>query len=265
MSDDGTGDLLARVRREPPPFRRVTVASVDDLTPHMRRVVLSGRELEGFTIDAPGSSVRLLLPPRGADTIVMPQWTGNQFELPDGERAPIRTFTPRRYDGQHHELTIDVVLHERGAASDWVRGAQPGDETAISGPGRGYVIDAVANTYLLAGDETAIPAISQLLEALPQDTSVDVHIEIAHPDARVELPEHPHAVVTWHELAPGRVPGDELVAAIEAMQRPADAMWVAGEAASMQRIRTHLFERLGLPRSVATVRGYWKQGRAATD
>ena len=65
MSDDGTGDLLARVRREPPPFRRVTVASVDDLTPHTRRVVLAGRELEGFTIDAPGSSVRLLLPPRG--------------------------------------------------------------------------------------------------------------------------------------------------------------------------------------------------------
>jgi NADPH-dependent ferric siderophore reductase len=265
MSDDGTGDLLARVRREPPPFRRVAVASIDDLTPHMRRVVLAGPELDGFTIDAPGSSVRLLLPPRGADTIVMPRWTGNQFELPNGARAPIRTFTPRRYDGHHHRLTIDVVLHERGAASDWVGGAQPGDETAISGPGRGYAIDATATTYLVAGDETAIPAISQLLEALPQDTSVDVHIEIAHPDARLELPEHPHTAVTWHEREPGRVPGDALVAAIESMQRPADAMWVAGEAASMQRIRTHLFERLGLPRSAATVRGYWKHGRAATE
>jgi NADPH-dependent ferric siderophore reductase len=264
MSDD-TGDLLARVRRQPPPFRRLAVASIDDLTRYMRRVVLAGPELEGFAIDAPGSSVRLLLPPRGADTIVMPRWTGNQFELPNGERAPIRTFTPRRYDDEHLQLTIDVVLHQRGAASDWVRGAKPGDEVAISGPGRGYVFDATAANYLLAGDETAIPAISQLLEALPHDTSVEVHIEIAHAAAQLELPEHPHTMLTWHELEPGRVPGDALVAAVESMRRPADAMWVAGEAASMQRIRTHLFETLGLPRSAATVRGYWKHGRAATE
>ena len=40
---------------------------------------------------------------------------------------------------------------------------------------------------------------------------------------------------------------------------------MAGEAAAVQRIRRHLFEDRGLTRAQATVRGYWKRGRAATD
>jgi NADPH-dependent ferric siderophore reductase len=39
-------------------------------------------------------------------------------------------------------------------------------------------------------------------------------------------------------------------------------LWVAGEAAAMQRIRRHLFENRGLPRAHTWVRGYWKHGRS---
>ena len=46
---------------------------------------------------------------------------------------------------------------------------------------------------------------------------------------------------------------------------PTRAVWVAGEAAGVQRIRRHLFEERGLTRAQATVRGYWKHGRAGTD
>jgi NADPH-dependent ferric siderophore reductase len=42
-------------------------------------------------------------------------------------------------------------------------------------------------------------------------------------------------------------------------------LWAAGEAASMQRIRQHLFTERGIARSVATVRGYWKHGRAGDE
>ena len=38
-------------------------------------------------------------------------------------------------------------------------------------------------------------------------------------------------------------------------------VWAAGEAASMQAIRTHLFKGLGLPRNQTTIRGYWKPER----
>lgn len=261
MSSDDSRTLP--VRKEPPDFRRVRVESIDSLTPRMRRIVLGGSELEGLRIDEPAASVRLLLPVRPGE-LVMPTWTGNQFELPDGERAPIRTFTPRFLDTEALELTIDIVMHDVGAASDWARRAEVGDEVAVSGPGRGYDIDARASAYLLAGDETAIPAISQLLEVLPVDKPCDVHVEIGSPEARLDLPSHPSAEVSWHELDPDQQPGDALLAAVETMADVPEVVWAAGEAAGVQRLRKHLFDDRGMTRSAATVRGYWKQGRSAT-
>ncbi len=252
------------IRREPPTFRRAAVRSIEHLSPRMRRFVLGGTELEGLEIDEPAASVRLLLPPPGRGSLVMPEWTGNQFELPDGERAPIRTFTPRRLDTGELALTLDIVVHDGGTASDWASTAAPGDEVAISGPGRGYEIDTHAGGYLLAGDETAVPAISQLLEVLPHTMSVRVHVEVAHPSARLELPAHPGADIRWHDLDPGARPGDALVDAVTGTADMPPSVWVAGEAASVQRIRKHLFDERGMTRSAATVRGYWKQGRSAT-
>jgi NADPH-dependent ferric siderophore reductase len=264
MSHDDASAAATRTRREPPPFRRVTVRRVEELTPRMRRIVLGGPELEGFEASEPAASVRLLLPPAGEDTIVMPTWAGNEFTLPDGQRAPIRTFTPRVFDPDASELTIDVVVHEGGAASDWAAAAEPGAETAVSGPGRGYDVDTQATTYLLVGDETALPAISQLLEVIPHDTEVQVHVEIADASAQLDLPAHPRAEVHWHQAADGAEPGDAFVAAVEGLDEIPDAVWVAGEAAAVQRVRTHLAEVRDRPRSTNTVRGYWKKGRSAT-
>lgn len=230
----------------------------------MLRVVLGGDELDGFAIESPASSVRLLLPPEGHAELVMPTWTGNQFELPDGRRAPIRTFTPRYFDDERLELTLDIVLHDHGAATDWARGAQVGDEVAISGPGRSEELDPDAQSFLLAGDESAIPAIGQLLEAIDPDRPVDVHVEIAAPDGRVELPTHPSATVTWHLAEAGAPPGESVVAAVQQVEELPDAVWVAGEAAAVQRVRKHLFDDRGRTRSSVTARGYWKLGRSAT-
>lgn len=252
------------IRREPPPFRQVEVASIEDLTPRMRRIVIGGPELEGLEIDAVASSVRLLFPPPGTDELVMPAWTGNQFELANGERAPIRTFTPRYLDTELLELTVDFVLHEHGLASDWARRTEVGDAIAVSGPGRGEDVDADADGYLLAGDETALPAIGQILEYLRTDRTVDVHVEIGDPVARLDLPEHPGATVTWHEQAPGADPGVALAEAVIAVDELPEVIWVAGEAASVQRIRRHLFDERGRSRDRVTVRGYWKYGRSAT-
>lgn len=247
------------LRREPPAFRRVTVGAIDDLTPHLRRFTLVGDELDGLVIDEPAASVRLLLPSPGTDELVMPDWTGNEFLLPDGRRPLIRTFTPRHL--RERELDVDVVLHGDIGASGWALGASIGDPVAVSGPGRGYEIDPASNPLLMLGDETAIPAMAQLLETIPRDTRVIVHAEVARPDARLDLPEHPRATVTWHDLG-DRDPGIALLAALEAEEIGGAArVWAAGEAAGMQRIRTHLKE-LDIDRSRTTVRGYWKVGRA---
>jgi len=254
-----------RTRREPPRFRTVAVQQRGLIGPRLARVTLGGPELDGLVIDEPAASVRILLPTAGND-LVMPAWNGNEFLLPDGSRPPIRTFTPLSPDPDANTVAIAVVLHGTGAASEWAERAEPGDPVALSGPGRGYTVDASAPAYLLAGDETAIPAITQLLEALPPNIRVAVHIEVAAPDGRSALPAHPNATVAWHDLPPGAPPGSALFAAIEATDIATGArVWAAGEAAAVQRIRRHLFEARGFPRSQATVRGYWKVGRGGGD
>lgn len=267
------GPDARRTRREPPRYRQVTLRRVEPVTPHMVRVTLGGPELEGLRIDEPAASVRILLPPSpGSGELVMPIWNGNEFLLEGGERPTIRTFTPVRLDPDasddpdaRPELELDVVVHPGGVASAWATGASTGAPAAVSGPGRGYELDPGAAAFLVAGDETALPAIAQLLAVLPGGAAVHVVVELAHPDARLDLPDHPGATVEWCDLEPGATSGDALFDAVRGAELPAGALvWAAGEAAAMQRIRRHLFDDRGVTRDRATVRGYWKHGRPGT-
>ncbi|HEY4401083.1 MAG TPA: siderophore-interacting protein [Acidimicrobiia bacterium] len=252
-----------RLRREPPAFRHLEVHRVERLTPRMVRVTLGGAELAGFTMEQPAASVRVLLPTPGGAGLVVPSWNGNEFLLPDGRRPTIRTVTPWRVDSEALELDVGIVVHGGGVASDWAVSAEPGQPAAISGPGRGYTVDRDAPAYLVAGDETAIPAITQVLDAIPGETPVQVHIEVAHADGRLALPAHPGATVEWCDLPSGASPGDALGAAVRDVELPDGArVWAAGEAAAVQRIRRHLFDDRGLSRAQTSVRGYWKHGRA---
>lgn len=263
MSGSEPSRAAGRLRREPPRFRRATVRRVEQRSPRLVRVTFAGPDLEGFAMDEPAASVRLLLPSPGADELVMPTWHGNEFLLPDGRRPIIRTFTPLRFDPEALELDFEIVVHGAGVASQWAEVAEPGDGGAISGPGRGYTVDPEAPAFLLAGDETAIPAIGQLLEVLPGGTPVRVLIEVAHPDGRLPLPDHGHATVEWRDLPAASAPGAALVEAVTTAEIAAGTrVWAAGEAAAVQRIRRHLFQERELSRAQATVRGYWKRGRA---
>lgn len=242
-----------RVRREPPRLRRAEVRRREPLTPRLMRVVVGGPELVGLDPGLPGASVRLLLPSPGTRELALPAWNGNEFLLPDGSRPLLRTVTPRDVDGD--ELTVDVVLHGHGPLSTWATDTEPGTPLAVSGTGRGYEVDLDAPAFLLAGDEAALPAISQLLEALPTTATVDVLVEVGGPDGRLDLPGRPGATVRWLDR-----PGETLLDAVRAAAvAPGTKVWAAGEAAAMQRIRKHLFEERDVPRADAVVRGYWKR------
>jgi NADPH-dependent ferric siderophore reductase len=226
-------------------------------------VTLAGEELQGLVVEQPAASVRVLLPAPGGELII-PTWAGNEYLLPDGRRPTIRTLTPRRVDDEKLELDVEIVIHGAGAASEWVQAAQPGDPAAVSGPARGYSIDPGAADFFLAGDETALPAISQLLEMLPAGKPVQAAIEIAAPDARLALPTRPATRLDWLDQSAGARPGEALMAAVLNADLDSDtAVWVAGEAAAVQRVRRHLFEERGVSRTRAAVRGYWKYGRDA--
>ena len=241
-------------RREPPAFRRLTVSRLQWLGPRLIRVTVDGGELAGFEIEQPAASIRLLIPAPGSTELVIPRWNGNEFLLDDGSRPVIRTFTPR--DLTPRGLDLDIVIHPGGAVSSWVENAHPGSKAAVSGPGRGYGIDRATSGLVLVGDETAIPAISQLLEHVRRPA--DVHLAVHNGFGRVELPQESDVNVVWHELSdPGKM-GEVMVAALRITELETKPIWCAGEAAAMQEVRTYLLEEMGIPRSRATVRGYWK-------
>ncbi len=242
----GARRTAPRTRREPAPFRRVVVRRVEHLSARMVRVGLAGDELAGMRIDQPAASVRLLLPSDNKAQLEMPTWNGNEFLLADGRRAVIRTFTPRRINQEALELDVDIVIHPGGVASGWAQGARPGAPAAVAGPARGYVIESDGPCFLLGGDETAIPAISQLLEALPPERQVHVFIEVAHPDGRLELPFHPNAVMDWCDLPPAAPAGDALVTAIRGAETPLDAAGVGRRRSGRRAADT-----------TAPVRGAW--------
>ena len=260
MSDSPAGTGARRVRREPPPFRDVTVVGTGHPTPHVVRVAFDGPDLHSLIVREPAASVRLLLPSPGTSDLVIPTWNGNEFLLANGQRPTIRTFTPIRAPGATSELLLDIVVHESGAASDWASIATVGDRAAISGPGRGYVADPAASSFLLIGDESAVPAIAQLIATLSSERPVHVGIEVSSPDAIRSLPSRETTRVDWRVLPEGTTPGTAQVDYVRAAElEPEARIWAAGEAAAMQRIRRHLFDDRGVDRSRTMIRGYWKR------
>ena len=255
--------VAARIRREPPEFRQLTVQRTMALSPRLRRVTIGGPALDGFQLIEPAASVRLLLPELGADSIVLPTWNGNEFRNVDGSRPALRTLTPRHHRPLDQELDVDVVLHGATPLATWAATAEPGSPVALSGPGRGYEIDAQATGFLLVGDESALPAIAQLLDHLPEATPVEVLVEVADPSGRLALPHRADTEVTWLDQTDADRPGADLLAAVKATDIASGThVWAAGEAASVQALRRHLFDERSLPRSRTVVRGYWKHGRA---
>ena len=231
-------------------------------SPHLMRITLTGPDLRGLELGLPAASVRLLLPPVGTNEVVVPTWNGNEFLFEHGERPVIRTLTPLQFDPGTPELDVEVVRHGHGPLSTWAAAARPGDRGALSGPGRGYEVDPSAPSYLLAGDESALPAITQLIPLLPATAEVLVLIEVGSLEARIDLPPHPHLTEQWHQLPADARGGDALVAGVLGVDLdPEVRVWAAGEAAAVQRIRKYLFDERGLTRSRAVVRGYWKHGR----
>jgi NADPH-dependent ferric siderophore reductase len=229
-------------------------------------MTLQGPELSRLEVTQPASSVRMLLPgPTEPGELELPGWEGNQFLLADGSRPVLRTVTPRHVDPDAGLLRVDVVVHGRGAASSWASSASVGSPAAVSGPARGYVFEPDSNELIVGGDETAFAAVCQIMESAPGGFALLVIMETPGEESRPVLPERSGSEVRWVDQR-----GDEPCAALvdelsSAAISPGGRLWAAGEAAAMQRLRNRLFTHLGVPRTQATIRGYWKHGRTAAE
>ncbi|GAA3208555.1 siderophore-interacting protein [Actinocorallia longicatena] len=236
--------MAERPERRP---RRVTTAqvrTVERITPHMIRVVLGGPGLEGLVIgEYTDHYIKLQFPAEG-----------------EGERPRTRTYTVRAWDAGEPALTVDLVHHgDVGLAGPWAASVRPGDEITFGGPGGGYAPDPAADWHLLAGDESALPAIAASLERLEPGARAHVFVEVAGPEEEQKLETAADAVVTWLHRGSSPV-GERLVRAVTALDFPAGDVhaFVHGEAGFVKELRRLLLLERGVPRDRASISGYWR-------
>lgn len=227
------------------------------IAPRLIAIEVTGDDLDGFADAAPTSHLKVFLPADGQDAPALPGYPPDE----DGPRPIVRTYTPRRYDPVAKTLEIQFLLHGEGPASQWAQRAKPGDQLAVAGPGGRFSLEPVADHWWLAADESAIPAVATLLDALPETAIVDAHIEVDGPADEVELAGRAKATVTWHHRRAGGAFGAELADAARAAAIPDGArVWVACEAAAMRDIRRYLTREKGIPVARLVTRGYWRAG-----
>ena len=248
-------------RRKPP--RRAQVVAIERITPRLVSVWVGGDALNGFRIEAPTSHIKVFLPAPGQDALVLPEYTPDGPAWPEeGERPSVRTYTPRRFDESAQTLEVQFVLHGAGPASEWAERASAGDQLAIGGPGGRFAWDPSVERWWIAGDESAIPAVGTLLDALPGSAIADVHLEIAGPDDEIELPTAAKAAITWHHRRAPDAWGEELYDVAQNSLPDGAQVWVACEAAAVRRIRRYLIAERNLPARELVTRGYWRLGEA---
>lgn len=231
----------------------LTVVRSEPLTVRMRRVTLGGEALRAVTPAGPAQHVRLLFGEPGAD-VVLPVAGPSGLRWPAHRLRPYgRSMTVRHHDPARGEMAIDVALHGDTPATRWAVGAHPGDPVGVVGPGGGWIPPADARVHVLAGDETALPAIATLLA----DPRAHAIVEVQDADDEQDLPR-----VTWLH----RARGESLEAAVRAEPSLVDlAAWVAGEGHAVRRLREHLRLERGLDRAHCHAIRYWTRGRSHED
>ncbi|MFI6920741.1 siderophore-interacting protein [Nonomuraea spiralis] len=291
------------------PFRAfdVQVRGLRRLSPSFLRVTFTGDDLHEFADNGWDQRIKLVLPIPGAGVTRFPRGADwfKQWYAQGDERNPLRTYTVRAVRPEAAEVDIDVVLHDdcagpAGPAARWIAAAESGSQAALFGPnglydgfhgGLEFRPPAGFGNVLLAGDETAVPAIVGILERLPAHVTGEALLEVPYDEDVLPVVTASGVKITW--LARGDAPwGARLEpAVVEAAARilPAGAAgvepeevdvdteilwevpedgdspcyaWLAGEAAVIKRLRRHLVSERGMDRKAVAFMGYWRQGRS---
>jgi NADPH-dependent ferric siderophore reductase len=230
---------ISRVRHE---LKRRTIAvrRVVRIAPHMARITFAGDDLAGFASPGFEDHVKLFWGDVG------------------------RHYTPRRYDATAGELDIEFALHDQaGPATAWAAEARAGDTVVMGGPRGSMIVPDDFDWYLLAGDETALPAIQRRLEEIRPGARAIVVAEVGNTGEEIPLP----GAVEAHWLYRGEAPagtGTLLEDAIAALKLPhGDGFaWAACEAGAARRVRRVLVEQHGHRKEWLKVASYWQRGVA---
>jgi NADPH-dependent ferric siderophore reductase len=216
--------------------------------------------------------VKLFLPRAGQDEPVLPaagpSWYPAYRAMDPDRRAVMRTYTIAGVDAEKARLLLWFVLHgDTGPASAWAARARPGDRVGLLVPaaadagGLEYAPGPGTDGVLLAGDETALPALARITAALPAGLPARALVEVAGPADELPLPSAADLTVRWLH----RDAGATLARALPTVTLPGPVpyAWVAGEAGLVRAARRHL--KPLLPRAAQYLGGYWRRGRPEAD
>lgn len=223
----------------------VTVVGNTILAPNMCRVTLQGHSLSGFDETRPGQWVKLFVPSANGRSLIG------------------RAYTVRQYRPELQEFDIDFVLHDRGFHSHWAAAAQKGDVVSVSQLRGGYAFPTDLDWILILGDESALPAISSMIEHSSKTLSIHVFLELNSQECLSIVPTSPKLKVTWVQKVKGRSSSRRnLLAMARKAEIPAGEghIWVAGEAGAATAVKQHFSDERAFPLTRIASAGYWRRG-----
>ena len=228
-----------------PSPRVLEVKCIADITPNMRRITLGGEGMKNFPADQESAYIKLM------------------FAQEAGQKPIMRTYTiiQQRAD----EMDVDFVLHglnhkgAEGPASHWAKTTQVGDTILIGGPGAKKHINHEADWFLLAGDMTALPAITVNLAKLPEDAVGYAVIEVLREDDIQSLKKPKDIEIEWVVNAIASDSHYPILERIKALDwlGGTPAVWAACEFNSMRALRRY-FKEKEVTKSPLYISSYWK-------
>jgi len=244
-------------------LRLLTVSGITDISPLMRRIRLNG-DMTGFVSPSHADHIKAFFFPDGTPR-QLPPVGPNGAQFPPGTRREMRDYTPRFWSVAEGWIDLDFVLHGDGPASGWAAAAQLGDTLVIGGPRGSQLVPIAFDWYLLAGDETALPAIGRRIEELPEGAPVLAIIE-------VENEAEQQTFATRANLTLQYVHRNGAAAGTTCLVRDAVATaifpqgdgyaYVAGEVNMARAVKAHLLEERGFNPEWVKAAGYWHLGIA---
>ncbi|KAA1184579.1 siderophore-interacting protein [Rhizobium tropici] len=244
-----------------PNFREISVVDAYDVTPHMRRVVVATDDARHFVEG--GMHVRLLIPPKGREPVWPHTEPDGRIHWPKGDDALIiRAYTIRSIDLDRCEMNIDFVVHDGDnvPGASWAMTARPGDRAGLIGPGGGV---PTARKLILAGDETALPAIARIAASVPADADLRIFLEVADKQEEQPLTSSASMDITWlHRNGAAAGTTDTLECILRDIVPAADPetfVWAACEQKQARSIRAFVKSEIARDPGTFSIAAYWQR------
>ncbi len=234
--------------------RTVLATAGDDSFVRVRLVEARPGELAGFIAPGGGDHVRVVVAADGGEIALGP--TGE----PLGES---RTETVVDHSVDEGWLELDVLVHGTdggGLIGPWAARAPLGSPAVVMGPKGSVVLSGAPGEVVLAGDDSALPAVRRYLRMLGPSVTGELLLETRFD--RASLGIEPAAGLRVSILEPDSAPSAALAAALQALPAPTDPLerfvFACGEQSLVSPARAVL-GAWGIDVERAVVKGYWKR------